>query len=325
MPLIAHCDSPTFAILREEGTAIENQADERRHLNIGLLNLMPDEVLKATERQWMRLCSSLDDTLAYVYPFTFNAGERSPSTQAHIARHYDSASTIKKRNLDLLIVTGANPRTPVITGETFWQSMIDMINWARQQGCPVVCSCLATHAVAKEFYGVDRVLLPKKCWGVYPHVLLDPQHPLVRNIDAGWQAPHSHVYGVTCQQLEPVGIRVLVDSAEAGVYLAVTRHSPEFVFLQGHPEYDANSLLKEFKREVMRFTGGMIPEFPELPDNYFGEAAIEIIAQYQDDLVDAKSKGEAPPQFPEQRLEAGLKTPWAATGTQLFENLLRMV
>ena len=325
MPLVAHCELPTFALLRHDGINVVKRADQQPRLNIGLLNLMPDAVLAATERQWMRLCSSFEDAVLYVYPFTFNPGERSESAQAHIARYYDTLATIERRRLDLLIVTGANPKTSDITSETFWQPMIDTITWARQQGCPVVCSCLATHAVAKAFFGIDRIRLPRKCWGVYPHSLLDPHHPLVQNVDAGWHGPHSHVYGVTRQQLDDVGIRVLIDSVDAGVYVAVSQNALEFVFLQGHPEYDANSLLKEFKREVQRFVDDGIPEFPHLPENCFGDDAIEIIAQFRDALIVAKSKGNPLPDFPEQRLEANLRNLWRTTGHQIFDNLFREV
>ncbi len=133
------------------------------------------------------------------------------------------------------------------------------------------------------------------------------------------------MYGVTRQQLEDVGIRVLVDSVEAGVYAAVSENLLEFVFLQGHPEYDANSLLKEFKREVLRFADGVIPVFPHMPENCFGNDAIETIAQFRAALGGAKSKGDPLPKFPEQRLEANLQNLWRTTGHQLFDNLLREI
>ena len=314
-----------MAMLRREGVSVVTGADHRPRLNIGLLNLMPDVVLAATERQWMRLCSGCEDAVSYVYPFTFDARDRSDSAQAHIARYYDTLSTVKRRGLDLLIVTGANPKSSDITHETFWQPMVDMVAWARQRGCPVVCSCLATHAVVKAFYGIDRVRLAHKCWGVYPHSLLEPHHPLVQDVDTGWHAPHSHMYGVTRQQLEDVGICVLAEGVEAGVYAAVSQNPLEFLFLQGHPEYDANSLLKEFKREVQRFCDDVIPGFPRVPEHCFGDDAIETIADFRAAVVGAKAKGGPLPDFPEQQLEAHLENVWSTTGHRLFGNLLQLV
>ncbi len=325
MPLAAHRDLPAFALLRREGGRVLGGADPLPRLNIGLLNLMPDAVLTATERQWMRLCSGFDGAVSYVYPCSPDAHERSAAAQAHIARYYDTLVTVRERNLDLLIVTGANPRSADITHETFWQPMLDMVVWARQCACPVVCSCLATHAVVKALYGIDRRRLPEKCWGVYTHSLLEPTHPLVQNIDAGWHAPHSHLYGVTRRQLEDAGICVLAEGIEAGVYVAVSRTPLEFLFLQGHPEYDANSLLKEFKREVRRFDDDLIAEFPRVPEHCFGADALEAIAELRVASVDAKTHGGPAPSFPEALLEGGVRNVWRTTGGQLFGNLLRLI
>lgn len=313
-----------MAMLRREGVSVVT-ADHRPRLNIGLLNLMPDAVLAATERQWMRLCASCDDVVSYVYPFAVDAPDRSDSAQAHIARCYDTLSTVKQRGLDLLIVTGANPTSSDITQETFWQPLVDIVTWARQRGCLVVCSCLATHAVVKAFYGIDRVRLPHKCWGVYPHALLEPYHPFVQDVATSWHAPHSHTYSVTRQQLEDVGVCVLVDGVDAGVYVAVSQNPLEFLFLQGHPEYDANSLLKEFKREVQRFRDDAIPRFPRVPEHCFGDDAIETIAQFRSAIVRAKATGSRLPDFPEAQLEADLQHVWRATGHRLFGNVLQFV
>ena len=325
MPLAAHCDLPAFEQLRCEGVRVHAGADPLPRLNIGLLNLMPDAVLAATERQWMRLCSGFDDAVSYVYPCSPGAYERSAAAQAHIARYYDTLATIRERDLDLLILTGANPRSADITHETFWQPMLDLVAWAQRCACPVVCSCLATHVVVKALYGIDRRRLPEKCWGVYAHTLIEPNHPLVQNIDTGWHAPHSHLYGVTRRQLEDAGLCVLAEGVEAGVYVAVSRTPVEFLFLQGHPEYDANSLLKEFKREVRRFNDGLIPEFPRVPAHCFGADALETVAALRVASVDAKTNGGSVPCFPEAQLEGGVRNVWRTSGGQLFDNLLRLI
>jgi len=59
MPLVAHTDLPTFQRLREEGEEIldPDRASNQdiREMHIGLLNMMPDAALEATERQFFRL------------------------------------------------------------------------------------------------------------------------------------------------------------------------------------------------------------------------------------------------------------------------------
>ena len=325
MPLIAHSESPVFSHLLAEGVPVARQTDGLHQFNIGLLNLMPEAALEATERQWMRLSAMVPDRAIFVYPFTFTEAGRSATTQSHIDRYYDSTPVIEQRRLDLLIVTGANPEADDLSSERFWRPLIATIARARALGCPVVCSCLAAHAVLKEYYGIERVRLPEKCWGVFPHRLIAAQHPLVEGIASDWHAPHSHFYGVAREPLEAAGIDVLVDSAEAGVYLAASRDFPGFVFLQGHPEYDANTLLKEFKREVGRFLLDELPAMPRAPVNYFPPAAEATLAAYQRALAEPTSADSAVPDFPEDTLQATVQNRWRACGRQLFQNLIRAV
>ena len=95
--------------------------------------------------------------------------------------------------------------------------------------------------------------------------------------------------------------------------------------MPGHPEYDANSLLKEFKREVQRYSDDVIPEIPRVPEHSFGDDAIETIAQFRAAMIGAQARGGPLPGFPEQRLEAGLQNVWRTTGHQLFGNVLELV
>ena len=71
MPLVAHAELPSLFSLRDEGSDVRTSWTGRT-LNIGLLNLMPDSVLEATERQWMRLCSAVDDIGTVVHPVAIN-------------------------------------------------------------------------------------------------------------------------------------------------------------------------------------------------------------------------------------------------------------
>ncbi|PKO61322.1 MAG: homoserine O-succinyltransferase, partial [Betaproteobacteria bacterium HGW-Betaproteobacteria-17] len=59
MPLVAHNTLPTFDRLRRDGITVlspERAAQQEiRELHVGLLNMMPDAALAATERQFYRL------------------------------------------------------------------------------------------------------------------------------------------------------------------------------------------------------------------------------------------------------------------------------
>ncbi|MFQ5938127.1 MAG: homoserine O-succinyltransferase, partial [Acidiferrobacterales bacterium] len=227
MPLVAHSSLPVFERLRQEGHEVLSLERARhqdvRELHIGLLNMMPDAAIEATERQFLRLVGSCNRIAQfYVHPFVVDAAARSPQTRRYLKTYYEDFEKLRAAGLDALIITGANPAHADITREAFWQPLTDIMDWGREHVCSVLCSCLATHADVKQQHHVERIRLPQKRWGVYSHRVMDPAHPLVSNINTRFDAPHSHVYEVTRTQLEAVGIRVLVESEEAGVHLAVS-------------------------------------------------------------------------------------------------------
>ncbi len=75
MPLVANTNLPSFSRLRQEGETViaRDQAEHQdiRELHIGLLNMMPDKALAATERQFFRLVGESNQIAQfYVHPFT---------------------------------------------------------------------------------------------------------------------------------------------------------------------------------------------------------------------------------------------------------------
>ena len=330
MPLVAHSGLPSFARLEAEGfevlSAQRARRQDIRELHIGLLNLMPDAALEATERQFLRLVGGCNRIAQiYVHPFAVHGQERGPRARAHIDAHYRDFGDLKEDGLDALILTGANPANPDLTRESFWPGMLEVMDWARMNVSSTLCSCLATHAVLQVYHGIERIKLPGKRWGVYSHRLVERSHPLLAHIDTRFDAPHSHVYEVTAAQVRASGGHVLVESAEAGVHLAVSGDGFRFVYFQGHPEYDFNSLLKEHKREVVRFATGEREDFPPPPDHYYGEEARERIEAFAERARAARVGGTGGPEFPEPALTPLVDNTWGDTGKALFNNWLGLV
>ena len=92
MPLVAHCGLPTFGRLQAEGQTILSPGraarQHIRELHIGLLNMMPDTALAATERQFLRLVGSSNQIAQfYVHPFTVTELARGPEAKKHIAKY----------------------------------------------------------------------------------------------------------------------------------------------------------------------------------------------------------------------------------------------
>lgn len=258
MPLVSHTDLPTYQRLREEGQIVlpPDQAAHQdiRELHIGLLNMMPDAALEATERQFFRLVGACNQIVQFhIHPFTIDGLPRGKDGQAHIERYYESFDKIKQDGLDALIISGANVSHPRLPEEAFWQPLTEVFEWARHNVTSTLCSCLATHALIQHAHGIVRTHLGRKRWGVYSHRVQERRHPLVADINTRFDVPHSRFNEVFAKDMARVGVRPLVASEEAGVHLAVSEDLLRVVYFQGHPEYDTVSLLKEYKREVLRY------------------------------------------------------------------------
>jgi homoserine O-succinyltransferase len=325
MPIVAHTNLPTFEHLRREGQTIlapdRALQQDIRELHIGLLNMMPDAALEATERQFMRLINESNQIAQfYVHPFTLDKLQRSPTAREHIARYYEGFDRIQAEGLDALIITGANVTGPSLEDQPFWEPLIEVIDWALEKVTSTLCSCLATHAVLQFRYGQRRRRLPAKRWGVYPHRVVDKRHPLVNDVNTLFDVPHSRFNEVDRDQFDAAGLHVLAESSVASVHLAVSEDGLRIVFFQGHPEYDTVSLLKEYKREVNRFAAAQRDEYPPFPENYIVGRDRAILEEHRDRVLRSLDHGREPPAFPEGHIVAHLDNTWHDTAEGVVGN-----
>lgn len=330
MPLVAHNDLPTFQRLTEEGKTVLgiNRAHNQhiREQHIGLLNMMPDAAIEATERQFYRLVGESNPIVQiYMHPFTLPELARGEKAQAHIDQYYETFEDIQRDGLDALIITGANVTEPNLSDEVFWEPLTKVFEWAHEHVASVLCSCLATHAVMEFAHGQKRRHMENKRWGVYPHHVTDNSHPLVRNINTRFDVPHSRFNQVDRTQFEAANVKVLCESEEAGVHLAVSNDGIRTVYFQGHPEYDVISLLKEYKREVIRYIKGDLASPPPFPDNYFDDLTKAIFREYLHKIADAKANKAELPIFPESLILEHLYNTWHDTGGAVISNWLGLV
>jgi homoserine O-succinyltransferase/O-acetyltransferase len=324
MALIQHSTLPAFDTMRWEGvlTIPPEEAGRRASISVGLLNLMPDAALRATDRQFIRLLSSAAEEIdIWVHPFTVAAEYRGDDARRHVDDHYSTFDEVSRSGLDALVVTGANPAQDDLERETFWEGLVEVLEWARTSTRSILCSCLATHAVLQKYRGMRRTRLSQKRWGVYSHRVLK-EHSLLEGLEEPVEAPHSHWYDVTREEMESVGLTVILESDEAGVHMAVDDND-FYVFFQGHPEYDLVSLLKEYRRELGRFWRGERHDYPPVPEHYFSDSALAILNRYRPILEKAKAKGVRPPLLAEDNLLPKKNHIWNAQGRVIYRNWLR--
>ena len=330
MPLVAHNALPTFERLRAEGEDVLSveraEHQDIRELHVGLLNMMPDAALLVTEKQYMRLIGACNRiTQIYVYPFSVPGLARSDDARAHIDTYYADFEDLQASGLDALIISGANVTNPSLDVEPFWEPLQEVIGWAAQNVTSIICSCLATHALVKHLYDLEREPIGHKLWGVYRHRVCDRSHPLTQDVNTRFDAPHSRWNDIARDKWDAAGLRVLAESEDAGVHLATSPDGFRIVYFQGHPEYDRNSLLKEYKREVIRFLDGELESPPPYPEHYLTHESDDLAQTYLRDALAARAHGENDPSFPEAAFDTHLDNTWGDTGRALFNNWLGLV
>ena len=329
MPLVANSELPTFDRLRATGGMVipieRAERQEIRELHIGLLNMMPDKALAATERQFFRLVGESNQIAQfYMHPFSLPEIPRNAEGRAHVDAYYRPFDEIMEEGLDALIISGAIPG-PDLSRLPFWDPLIRVIDWAYENVTSTLCSCLATHAVLEFRHGQKRQALAGKKWGVFSHRVTDRHHPLMNGVNTRFDVPHSRFNELTREQFESVNMHVLAESEEAGVHLVVSADGFRMVFFQGHPEYDEISLMKEYKREVGRFLSGEGDYYPPFPENTFTLQGQAILDEYRERVLAAGRPGHRQPPFPEELLLPQLDNTWHDSAEAVINNWIGMV
>ncbi|MBR0968024.1 homoserine O-succinyltransferase [Bradyrhizobium diazoefficiens] len=250
-------------------------------LTIGLINNMPDPALKATERQFMKLLqAAAGQRRIRFHCFSLPSVKRSPEAKWHVESEYSELSELRRHTFDGLIVTGAEPIAPALDQEPYWQDLTELIDWAKINTRSTIWSCLAAHAAVLHLDRIERRRLPAKCHGVF-HCEAVTSDPLTCAAPAPLKVPHSRLNEIAESDLAQAGYQVLTRSAEAGVDIFVRQYASRFVFFQGHPEYDALSLQREYLRDVGRYLARERDDYPRLPVSYFDAATEEKLVRFE--------------------------------------------
>lgn len=240
----------------------------RAPIEIGVLNNMPDGALHATERQFTRLLQAAAGQHEVRLRFySLPEVPRGEYTRIYMRTLYGELDEMFEADLDGLIVTGAEPRTADLADEPYWDSLTRVIDWAQANVAASYWSCLAAHAAVLHLDGVRRVPLAAKCSGVYAAEAVG-EDPLLTHLPTPIRTPHSRLNGLDEQQLTAHGYTVLTRSAEVGVDTFARRGRGLMLFGQGHPEYDADTLLREYCRDAGRFLRGERGVPPSVPAHY---------------------------------------------------------
>jgi homoserine O-succinyltransferase/O-acetyltransferase len=250
----------------------------RNELTIALVNNMPDAALKATERQFQRLIQAASGRIPVRFHcFSLPSVARSGLARRHVASEYRDIAELADLHIDGMIVTGAEPIADALDREPCWNDLTTLIDWAKTGTRSTIWSCLAAHAAARHLDGIARHRLDRKCSGVHDCASIGYDW-LTNGAPATLRVAHSRHNELNESELVARGYQILTRSATAGVDIFAKQYQSRFIFFQGHPEYDALSLQREYMRDMARFLSGERQNYPLIPENYF-DAATESTLQ----------------------------------------------
>jgi homoserine O-succinyltransferase len=239
-------------------------------ITVALVNNMPDAALAAAERQFSaRLEEAAGETLEVRLALYALPGiPRGDLARAAIRERYAWVDALEKTGADAVIVTGCEPRAQRLPEEPYWRDLVGLIDWARTNTHSALFSCLAAHAAVLHMDAIERRRGRAKTSGVFAFERL-AAHPLTYGIDDPVLMPHSRHYGLWPEELASKGYQVLTRSAQVGADIFLREAPSLFVFLQGHPEYEADTLMHEYRRDFTRFFRGEQAAAPACPQGYF--------------------------------------------------------
>jgi homoserine O-succinyltransferase/O-acetyltransferase len=249
-------------------------------LTIGLINNMPDAALQATERQFMRLLrQAAGDIRIDFHCFSLPSVRRSQPAQGRVDAQYTDITDIDRLPIDGLIVTGVEPATTKLTDETFWRDLTDIVDWAKSNTRSTIWSCLAAHAAVLHLDGIERKRLETKCSGVYD-CFNASRHWLTEGLAQPFKVTHSRINELRAEDLTAKGYQLLSLSSKGGVDSFAKDLGSQFIFFQGHPEYEALSLEREYLRDISRFLTGERDSYPGIPAGYFDAETAQRLAAF---------------------------------------------
>jgi homoserine O-succinyltransferase len=290
-------------------------------IEIALVNNMGDQALASTWEQFARLTrAGLGGRKVRMRGYWLRAVPRGDRARRYLEQTHDELTALYTNGADALVVTGAEPRESSLKHEPYWAEFTKLIDWARTNTTSALWSCLAAHATALHLDGIDRRRAPTKVSGVFGFSTT-PNDWLTRGLPRSIRVPHSRYNGLDREDVERSGYVVSSCSARVGLDVFWRREPSLFVFLQGHPEYDAETLSREYRRDVLRFLSYEREGYPRVPDDYFDSETISRLERLQE--CACVKRGARWAESLDSILSSGVRTAhWSGHAEQFFRNWL---
>ena len=265
MPILVPRGLPAYDILKDEGvfvmTRLRGSLQEIRPLKIVVVNLMPTK--ETTETQLIRLLANTPLQVE-LYLLTMDTDQHiKDSDKPHMNLFYQSYQEIRNQKFDGMIITGAPLEKLDFDEVDYWDEFKALLDYSRNNVFSTMHICWGAQAALNYHYGIPKHMLDEKLFGVFPHTI-KTKSVFTRGFDDVFYVPHSRHSQVYAEDIEKVDdLTVVAESEEAGPHITITKNN-RWLFVQGHWEYDRDTLRSEYSRDVARGLDDV-----RVPSNYF--------------------------------------------------------
>ncbi len=264
MPIVIPKNLPAYKTLKEENVFVmaEKRAEKQdiRPLQIAIVNLMPTK--EVTETQLIRMLANTPLQVE-LHLLHMDTHESKNTDKLHLENFYQSYEEIKTHKFDGMIITGAPVEFLPFEEVDYWEELKELMEYTKHNVFSTMHICWGAQAGLYYHYGINKYELPKKLFGVFSHTVKDTRSELMRGFDEVFYAPHSRHTQVRKEDIKAVPeLKILAESEIAGPHIIVARNKRQ-IFIQGHAEYDKETLKLEYDRDIAK---GMDMN---VPDNYY--------------------------------------------------------
>jgi len=264
MPIKIPFNLPAHAVLSAEGVMVMDPSHASRQdirpLRIALLNLMPLKI--QTENQFARLIGATPLQIELTL-LRMTEHQAKNTSVDHMEEFYKPFSAIENEKFDGLIITGAPIEHLDFTDVTYWDEMVEIMNWTQTNVQSTLGVCWGGMAMISHFHGVKKHQLKNKAFGCFRHKNLEPSSPYLRGFSDDFVVPVSRWTEMVQDEIDATnGLRTLLGSSETGPCL-IEDEARRALYIFNHFEYDSKSLKQEYDRDVA--AGNTI----NVPKNYY--------------------------------------------------------
>lgn len=251
MPIRIPDTLPARKILESENVFVMSESralsQDIRPLNILILNLMP--IKTVTETQLLRVLSNTP-LQVNVELLKVKSHVSRNTSEEHLTTFYKNFDDVRSHKYDGMIITGAPVEQLAYEEVDYWNELVEIMDWSKQNVTNTLHICWGAQAGLYHHYGIQKHATEIKQFGLFKHIVLDKNEPLMRGFDDVFIAPHSRHTTIRLADIEACkDLHLLAVSDEVGPHIIISADQKQ-IFVVGHAEYDRDTLSNEYKRDV---------------------------------------------------------------------------